>query len=126
MLGVRSGHDAREFARRRFSVVAADFAVEATRAMRALAEPAAHVEIVPSDIFLLPYALDASFDYVLEYVCFCAIDPQRRPEYADLVARLQKPGGVFIDLAFPLGTRPGGPPYAVASAGSCTCSSRVA
>jgi SAM-dependent methyltransferase len=117
VLGAGSGHDAREFARRGFSVVAVDFAAEAGRAMEALADPAAPVEIVQSDIFLLPHAFDASFDYVLEYVCFCAIDPQRRPAYADLVARLLKPGGVFIDLAFPLGTRPGGPPYAVASDG---------
>jgi methyl halide transferase len=117
VLGAGSGHDAREFARRGFKVMAVDFAAEAARTMQALAEPDAPVEIVQSDIFLLPRELDATFDYVLEYMCFCAIDPQRRPAYADLVARLLKPDGLYIDLAFPLGTRSGGPPYAVAADG---------
>jgi len=49
----------------------------------------------------------------LEYTCFCAIDPKRRSEYADLITRLLKPGGVYIDLAFPLDGRAGGPPFAV-------------
>jgi hypothetical protein len=57
--------------------------------------------------------LDYSFDYLLEYTCFCAIDPKRRTEYADLVDRLLKPGGTYIDLAFPLDGRGGGPPFAV-------------
>jgi hypothetical protein len=35
---------------------------------------------------------------------------------ADLLRRLLKPGGLFIDLAFPLGQRPGGPPFAVSEA----------
>ena len=52
--------------------------------------------------------LDYSFDYLLEYTCFCAIDPKRRTEYADLVDRLLKPGGTYIDLAFPLDGRGGG------------------
>lgn len=38
---------------------------------------------------------------------------QRRAEYADLVTRLLKPQGQYIILAFPIGTRPGGPPYTV-------------
>jgi hypothetical protein len=44
-----------------------------------------------------------------------AVDPPRRPEYADLVARLLGPGGTFIDLAFPLDDHAGGPPFAVSS-----------
>jgi hypothetical protein len=61
--------------------------------------------------------MDGTFDYVLEYQCFCAIDPLRRPDYAGLVARWLKPGGLSIQLAFPLGTYVGGPPYAVVADG---------
>jgi methyl halide transferase len=43
----------------------------------------------------------------------CAIDPTRRGEYADALTRLLKPGGIYIDLAFPLDGRKGGPPFAV-------------
>jgi hypothetical protein len=121
VLGAGRGHDAREFARWGFQVTAVDFSPHAVREMQRLATPDAPIEILQSDIFTLPPAFDHSFDYVLEYTCFCAIDPQRRDEYADLVARLLrspdprsgKNGGIYIDLAFPLDARKGGPPFAV-------------
>ena len=111
--GAGRGHDAREFARHGFQVTAIDFAPQAVHEMKRLAEPQAPVEILQHDLFSLPQELDNSFEYLLEYTCFCAIDPQRRTEYADLVSRLLKPGGKYIDLAFPLDGRGGGPPFAV-------------
>lgn len=113
VLGAGRGHDAREFARHGFQVTAVDFASQAVQEMQRLADPEAPVEILQHDIFTLPETLDDSFDYVLEYTCFCAIDPKRRAEYADLVTRLLKPNGIYIDLAFPLDGRKGGPPFAV-------------
>ncbi len=113
VLGAGRGHDAREFARHGFAVTAVDFAADAVRDLRALADPRAPVKILQSDIFDLPHALDGMFDYILEYTCFCAIDPRRRAEYVDLVARLLKPGGTYIDLVFPLDDHAGGPPFAV-------------
>lgn len=111
--GTGSGHDALEFARRGFDVTAVDFAPDAVRELRAKAEAVKSLDVIEADIFDLPHSMDATFDYVLEYQCFCAIDPLRRPAYADLVKRLLKPGGLLIQLAFPLGTFQGGPPYAV-------------
>jgi len=116
VLGAGRGHDAREFARNGFQVTAVDFASHAVQEMQRLAEPDAPVEILQNDIFALPEILDQSFDYVLEYTCFCAIDPKRRAEYADVVTRLLKPNGIYIDLAFPLDGRKGGPPFAVTEA----------
>jgi SAM-dependent methyltransferase len=81
--------------------------------MKRLADPSAPVDILQSDLFSLPHEFNNSFDYVLEYTCFCAIDPKRRADYADLVTHLLKPDGVYIDLAFPLDGRAGGPPFAV-------------
>src|SRR6266498_2413410 len=109
------GHDAREFARHGFQVTAVDFASQAVQEMRRLATPDAPTEILQHDIFTLPESFNDSFDYVLEYTCFCAIDPKRRAEYADLVTRLLKPNGIYIDLAFPLDKRKGGPPLAVST-----------
>ena len=114
VLGAGRGHDAREFARHGFRVTAVDFASHAVNEMRRLADPAAPVEILQSDLFSLPPKLNNSFDYVLEYTCYCAIDPKRRANYADLVTHLLKPDGIYIDLAFPLDGRVGGPPFAVA------------
>ncbi len=111
--GAGRGHDAREFARQGFQVTAVDFSPYAVREMQRLADPQAPVEILQHDIFTLPDRLDHSYDYILEYTCFCAIDPNRRAEYADLIKRLLKPGGTYIDLAFPLDGRNGGPPFAV-------------
>jgi methyl halide transferase len=111
--GAGRGHDAREFARHGFQVTAVDFSPYVVNEMMRLADPQAPVEVLQHDIFALPPKLDNSFDYVLEYTCFCAIDPKRRAEYADLITRLLKPGGAYIDLAFPLDGRPGGPPFAV-------------
>jgi SAM-dependent methyltransferase len=105
------GHDARLFASLGFEVVAVDFAETAVQAMQALADPQAPVEILQTDLFALPESLVGTFDYVLEYTCYCAIDPQRRLDYVTRVSRLLKPGGLYIALAFPIGTRPGGPPY---------------
>jgi len=115
VLGAGRGHDAREFARHGFQVTAVDFSSQAVEEMHHLANPEAPVEILQHDIFTLPDSLSHSFDYVLEYTCFCAIDPQRRAEYADLVTRLLKPNGIYIDLAFPLDGRKGGPPFAVSA-----------
>lgn len=107
------GHDAREFARHGFQVTAVEFATDPVCDMQALSDPRAPVEILQMDIFALPQRYDQSFDYVLEYTCFCAISPSRRPEYVDLVSRLLKPGGMYIDLAFPTDDHTGGPPFAV-------------
>ncbi len=113
VLGAGRGHDARAYARQGFQVTAVDFSPYVVGEMHKLAAPDAPVEILQADIFTLPHTLNETFDYVLEYTCFCAIDPARRAEYADLVARLLKPGGRYLDLAFPLDGRPGGPPFAV-------------
>ena len=115
VLGAGRGHDAREFARHGFQVTAVDFSSQAVSEMHQLATAEAPVEILQHDIFTLPETVNHSFDYVLEYTCFCAIDPNRRADYADLVARLLKPNGMYIDLAFPLDGRKGGPPFAVSA-----------
>ncbi len=107
------GHDAREFARHGFDVTAVDFSPYAVREMNRLADPEAPITALQHDMFTLPREMDAAFDYVLQYTCFCAIDPNRREDYAELIARLLKPGGLYIDLAFPLDGRSGGPPYSV-------------
>lgn len=113
VLGAGRGYDARMFARAGFNVTAVDFADEAVEAMHELAEPDAPVTIMEEDIFHLPHRIDHTCDYVLEYTCFCAIDPSRREEYADIVDHLVAPDGVLIALLFPVWDRRGGPPFAI-------------
>ncbi|MFZ1399688.1 MAG: methyltransferase domain-containing protein [Candidatus Promineifilaceae bacterium] len=112
-LGAGRGYDARLFAQHGFEVLAVDFASDAVVAMHQLNDPQHPVQVLQADMFKLPESMNGRFDYVLEYVCFCAIDPTRRSEFAALAARLLKPGGLYISLAFPIGRRPGGPPFVV-------------
>jgi hypothetical protein len=116
VLGAGRGHDARAFARHGFDVTAVDFTAYAAHEMQRLAAPTAPIKILQHDIFTLPSEFDGRFEYVLEHTCFCAIDPRRRSDYADLVARLLKPAGIYIDLAFPLSMHSDGPPFAVSVA----------
>lgn len=113
VLGAGTGHDARLFSRHGFAVTAVDFAPGAIAAMQALAEPTAPLDILQADLFQLPAEFAAAFDYVLEYVCFCAIAPEQRPDYAAAVDRVLRPGGLVVALAFPMFNLPGGPPFAV-------------
>lgn len=113
VLGAGKGHDARMLAQQGFTVTAVDFAHTAIDIMQERDDPAHPVNIVQSDFFELPETFNGRYQTVLDYTSFCAILPQRRGEYADLVSRLLKPGGTFITLAFPIGTRAGGPPFTV-------------
>jgi SAM-dependent methyltransferase len=107
------GHDARLFAKLGFKVTAVDFAEVAVQEMLALNDPADSMEILQADLFDLPTFMEGEFDYILEYTCFCAIDPQRRVDYINSVTKLLKDGGIYIALAFPIGKRTGGPPFVV-------------
>jgi SAM-dependent methyltransferase len=112
--GCGSGHDAVAFARAGFRVTGVDFAPEALAEARALAEQTGvAVDLVGADIFTLGDAYAAAFDYVVEYVTYCAIDPGRRGEYAAALGRVLRPGGLLIALFFPVENRAGGPPFGV-------------
>lgn len=114
VLGCGKGHDAVLFAQHGFDVTAIDFSAEAIRHTQELAkENDVHVELVHEDLF--DYSLDVTeeFDYVIEYVTFCAILPEKRAEFASVVGTVMRPSGRFIALFFPLDDRPGGPPFAV-------------
>ena len=107
------GYDARLFARLGFKVTAVDFAEDAVKEMQAHDDPQDTMEVIQADIFDLPVFMEEEFEYILEYTCFCAIDPQRRADYIHSVSSLLKPGGLYVALAFPIGGRSGGPPFVV-------------
>jgi len=111
VLGAGRGHDAREFSRHGFHVTAVDFSSLAVNEMHRLTDENAPITILQQDIFTFPEEYNGKFDYILEYTCFCAIDPKRRNEYADVASRLLKPNGISINLAYPLDGRKDGPPF---------------
>lgn len=114
VIGCGRGHDAILFAKHNYLVTAIDFSASAIRETRRLAKRAKiHVETIEANVFELPGKLLHKFDYVLEYVTYCAIEPERRKEFLDNIQRMLKPGGIFIGLFFPIDNRDGGPPFAV-------------
>jgi methyl halide transferase len=113
-LGSGRGHDALLFAEHGFDVLGIDFAPSAVAEATAAAEArglSERARFEQRDIFALPPSYREAFDYVLEHTCFAAIDPRLNEEYAALVPRLLRPGGLYLALFFAHG-RPGGPPYA--------------
>lgn len=116
--GCGHGHDALRFAAAGHRVTGFDFAEYAIRTARAnAARLGLSAEFVQTDIFALGPERDAQFDVVAEYTCFCAIDPSRRAEYARLIARLLRPGGLLAAIFYPLIEKEGGPPFSVSEAG---------
>ncbi len=114
ILGSGKGHDAILFAKNGYLVTAIDFAPSAISATRKLAHKnKLSIQTLEADIFNLPGKLLNKFDYLLEYITYCAIDPSRRKEYIDNIHRLLKPSGILIGLFFPIDSREGGPPFAV-------------
>jgi methyl halide transferase len=112
--GCGRGHDARLLARRGHDVWGFDFAEEAIRAARALAErEGTAVRFERRDIFTLAADFPNAFDGVWEYTCYCAIDPERRPEYVEVLQRILKPGGWLAACFYPIRAGGGGPPFPV-------------
>jgi methyl halide transferase len=72
-----------------------------------------------ADFFDLPAELSNRFEWVFEHTCFCAIRPQRRPDYVRGVIRALKPEGSLLAIFFlnpwDPGEAPeeGGPPFPV-------------
>ncbi len=115
--GCGRGHDAVLFARAGFEVTAVDYAPSAVAAARTLAAAAGTSgTFLQADLFSLPGRFTEAFDYVLEYTCFCAINPLRRAEYVEAIAAVLRPSGEVLALFFPVlppGYPPEGPPFAV-------------
>lgn len=114
VLGCGKGYDAVLFAQHGFAVTAIDFSPAAIEATRNLAHASGvHIELVEEDLFDYSLGVREEFDYIVEYVTYCAIDPSRRPEFASAVSSMLKRNGELFGLFFPLDNRPGGPPFAV-------------
>jgi SAM-dependent methyltransferase len=113
VLGAGRGHDALLFAEQGFEVIGFDFAPFAVEAASSTAKARGlNAEFLQRDIFSLETEFANQFDYVLEHTCFCAILPQQRAEYVELVRSILRPGGELIGL-FWAHSRAGGPPFGV-------------
>jgi len=116
--GCGRGHDARLLARHGFAVTGFDFAEAAVTEARQMASRerlAAAFE--RRDVFTLAKDYAQGFDAVWEYTCFCAIDPDRRAEYARTLHDILRPGGTLLACFYPLKEGADGPPFPVSRQG---------
>ncbi|MBI4589429.1 MAG: methyltransferase domain-containing protein [Candidatus Rokubacteria bacterium] len=112
VLGCGRGHDCRLFAKAGYQVWGFDFAPEAIRVARALANlDSLEIVLEERDIFDLLPDYRGFFDGIWEYTCFCAIDPTRRNEYVRLVREILKPEGWLLACFYPLREGTDGPPF---------------
>jgi SAM-dependent methyltransferase len=100
--GCGAGHDVRLFLERGYDAVGFDFATRPPG-----------LPVVAIDVFELGRRYPEAFDAVVEYTCYCAIDPRRRAEYAASLRGALRPGGLLVALAFPVEEREEGPPYGI-------------
>jgi methyl halide transferase len=76
---------------------------------------------VCADLFRLPTELVGTFDWVFEHTCFCAILPERRPDYVLAVATALRESGQILAIFYlnpwDPGEAPpeGGPPFGVST-----------
>ncbi|MEI6492864.1 MAG: methyltransferase domain-containing protein [Verrucomicrobiota bacterium] len=111
--GSGAGHDVRALAADPMAnVVGLDLAPSA----KVMAEyfPKAGCETYLTGDFLFGFPLAAgSFDAVFEHTCFCAIPPDRRPDYARALSKSIKADGLFLAIFYrnPSDRAEPGPPF---------------
>ena len=97
VLGAGNGWDAINFAQKGHKVTAVDFAPSAINSMIDRSEKnSVKMNIVQLNIFDLPKYYRFFFDVVVEYTCFCAIDPIDRQKYIETVSGILKKSGLFV------------------------------
>jgi SAM-dependent methyltransferase len=113
VIGCGQGHDAILFAKHGFDTIGFDFAPSAIAFGQKLSQTMEiSMQFLQRDIFELPKEFAASFDYAIEHTCFCAIRPEQRLDYVNMVRSILKPTGELIAL-FWAHNRPDGPPFGV-------------
>ncbi|WP_235766845.1 methyltransferase domain-containing protein [Planktothrix agardhii] len=130
VLGCGRGYDALLFASYGFEVIGFDFAdsaiQDALEYQQLLINKSSilkgagkylptSAQFLQQDIFDLPQEFLGQFDYVIEHTCFCAISPDQRPNYVNLVESIMKPNGQLFGLFF-THSRAGGPPFGITPA----------
>ncbi len=112
--GCGKGYDAVLAAKYGFEVTAVDFSVHAIKFAGELAQKeSVSINFIAKDIFLMEEEYFQQFDYIYEYVTYCAINPLRRKEYLSIISKLLKPSGKLIAHLFPTDEREGGPPFCI-------------
>ena len=120
VLGCGRGHDLRAAAHRGWAVTGVDFVESALEDGRAMARrEGLEAHWICADILTLDTRPER-YDLVLEHTCFCAIDPERRRDYARIARHILRPEGQLAGVFMNHG-KPGGPPFDTPSSAIREC-----
>ncbi len=112
--GCGFGHDVRLLAQYGAQPLGLDISPTALARARSF-KPVAEEDYLRGDLFTLDVSLKESFEGIFEHTCLCAVDPSRRPEYAQAVADALKSEGELLAIFFVKIEDPEGPPYPISS-----------
>ena len=116
VLGCGNGYDALEFSKFKNDVYAVDFASEALKNLKNQSDRNNLIlNLIHEDIFNLYKDYSNFFDFIFEYTCFCAIDPERREEYFNVVHEILNKNGLLFAIFIPFDKElsDDGPPFGV-------------
>ncbi len=109
--GCGQGHEVIFFAERRFQVTGVDYSLGAVELLRrSLKKKGLEAKVLHRNFFDLDDNHNRAYDSLLEQTFFCAIRPDERAAYVDIVSRILKPGGMLAGLFYETGEK-GGPPF---------------
>jgi len=110
--GSGPGHDVRALAAQsgKTSVTGLDLSATAIALARSYPNTSGE-QYQQGNLFALPEAWNARFDWVVEHTCFCAIPPSLRSAYVTAIGRTLKPGGHFFAIFYLTPAALKGPPH---------------
>lgn len=109
--GCGQGHEVIFFADRGFQVTGVDYTSGAVGLLRrSLKNKNLNARVLHQNFFDLDDNHNRAYDSLLEQTFFCAIRPDERAAYVDIVSRILKPGGMLAGLFYETGEK-GGPPF---------------
>ena len=114
--GCGRGHDVRALAAQPgCTVTGLDLAPTAVSEAERLATEAnlgTSTQFIVGDFFKLPPERVGAFDWLVEHTCFCAIEPNLRPDYVRAAAAALRPGGKIFGIFYLTPDVETGPPFA--------------
>lgn len=109
--GCGRGYDAALLHRTGQKVIGLDLSATALQQARELHGEGPGLRWVEGNLFSPDVRNGLTVDAVWEHTCFCAINPEQRPDYVDAMAELLAPGARLIGLFFLNPDVKAGPPF---------------